>query len=90
MAEKRRSPLDGPDEDPEALAARIKLPSRPWSPVRNIVVRLFIAVGALVLAAVIVYLEGDCYADRGGRHTSCLVPGQRGIGHATSVPLPGR
>ena len=32
---------------------------------RNIVVRLFIAVGALVLAAVIVYLEGDCYADRG-------------------------
>ena len=65
MAEKRRSPLDGPDEDPEALAARIKLPSRPWSPVRNIVVRLFIAIGALVLAAVIVYLEGDCYADRG-------------------------
>ena len=34
--------------------------------------------------------DGAPRLHRGGRHTSCLVPGQRGIGHATSVPLPGR
>ena len=49
----------------EALAARVKLPSRTWSPIRNIGFRLFIALAALVITAVIVYFEGDCYADRG-------------------------
>ena len=63
---------DGPAQDPKELiilvvgeTARVKLPSRPWSPFRNILVRLLIAVGALVLASVVVYFEGDCYADRG-------------------------
>lgn len=65
MADKRRPVFTAADEDPEAVAARVKLPSRPWSPIRNIVVRVAIAVGALVVAAAIVYAEGDCYADRG-------------------------
>ena len=59
----------GPDltnsADPDAPVARIKLPSRAWSPIRNITARLFVALGALVFTAVIVYAEGDCYADRG-------------------------
>jgi voltage-gated potassium channel len=65
VADKRRQRPVAVDDDPEALTARILLPSRPWSPSRNILVRVLIAVGALVIAAVIVYFEGDCYADRG-------------------------
>jgi voltage-gated potassium channel len=65
VSDKRRLSVVAPDEDPEALAARVKLPSRPWSPIRNISVRLFIAIGALVVTALIVYGEGDCYSDRG-------------------------
>ena len=70
MADKRQRSLpltSSGDGDPEALNARIQLPSRSWSPVRNISVRFFIAVGALVVTAVLVYVEGDCYADLGQR-----------------------
>ena len=60
------SRLDIPGtNDAEALAARIKLPSRSWSPISNIGARLLLALAALVVTAVIVYAEGDCYADRG-------------------------
>ena len=63
---RRTSRLDLPGgTEAEALAARVKLPSRTWSPVRNIGFRLFIALAALVITAVVVYVEGDCYADRG-------------------------
>ena len=68
MAEKKRRslPLDIPEgPDAEALIARIRLPTKVIGPVRNIGFRLLIAVLALVAAAVIVYMEGDCYADRG-------------------------
>ena len=65
MADKRRLRSLAGEDDPEALTARVKLPSRPWSPFRNILVRIIIAVGALVIAAAVVYFEGDCYADRG-------------------------
>jgi voltage-gated potassium channel len=65
VADKRRLRTPAGEDDPEALTARIKLPSRPWSPFRNILVRILIAVGALVVAASVVYFEGDCYADRG-------------------------
>lgn len=64
MADKRQPVADGPDDDPEALVARIKLPTKSWGPVRNIVVRLLIALVALIIAGVVVYMEGDCYADR--------------------------
>jgi voltage-gated potassium channel len=65
VADKKRQRTAAVDEDPEALSARILLPSKPWSPTRNIIVRVLIAVSALIVAAVIVYAEGDCYADRG-------------------------
>jgi len=63
----RTTPLDLPSgPEAEALVARIKLPSKSWGPVRNILVRISLAVGALLVAASIVYAEGDCYADNGG------------------------
>lgn len=51
--------MDG--EDPSVV--RLRLPMRTLGPVRNIGVRILIALGALVLTAVIVYIERDCYAD---------------------------
>jgi voltage-gated potassium channel len=65
VADRRRFQAPAGDDDPEALTARVKLPSRPWSPIRNIVARIAIALGALFVTAAIVYFEGDCYADRG-------------------------
>ena len=63
--QRRSSRLDLPGgAEAEALAARVKLPSHTWSPIRNIGFRLFIALAALVITAVVVYAEGDCYADR--------------------------
>ena len=44
---------------------RLHFASRRFSPVRNITVRLGVAVLALIVTAVIVYLERGCYADRG-------------------------
>ncbi len=68
MAAKRKGnplPLDLPEGyDAEALIARIKLPTKTIGPIRNIGFRLLIALAALVITAVIVYMEGDCYADR--------------------------
>ena len=65
MTDKRRLRSLAGEDDPEALTARIKLPSRTWGPIRSILVRVLIAVGALLLAANVVYLERDCYADQG-------------------------
>ncbi len=44
---------------------RLHFASRKLSPVRNIAVRVAIALLALFVTAVLVYAEGDCYSDRG-------------------------
>ena len=44
---------------------RLHFAGRRFSPVRNITVRLVVAALALVLTAIVVYLEKGCYADRG-------------------------
>jgi len=51
----------GGDDDPGLR--RLRLPGRRFSPIRNIGLRILIALLALVFTAVIVYLEGDCYRD---------------------------
>ncbi len=43
----------------------LEFPERRFSPMRNIGVRVAVAVLALVLTTAIVYLEQDCYQDRG-------------------------
>lgn len=55
----RPARLRGSDES----AGRLHFASRRFSPVRNIGVRILIALLALVATAVIVYLERDCYRD---------------------------
>lgn len=50
--------------DEDAVASGLSFPERRFSPLRNIGVRVAIAVAALVITTVIVYLEDDCYADR--------------------------
>jgi voltage-gated potassium channel len=53
------------NEDEEDEASRIVLPSRGLNPAWQIGFRILIAVGALLVTAVIVYLERDCYDDNG-------------------------
>lgn len=55
----RRARLRAPEES----ASRLYFASRKFSPVRNIGVRLLIALLALVLTALIVFAERDCYRD---------------------------
>ena len=55
----RIQPADGPG------SGRLRFSSNRLGPVANIVLRLGVAVGALLVTALIVYLERDCYADRG-------------------------
>ena len=43
----------------------LKFPERRFSPVRNIGVRIAVAVAALVVTTVVVYATGSCYQDRG-------------------------
>jgi voltage-gated potassium channel len=43
----------------------LKFPERRFSPIRNIGVRVAIAVAALVITTVLVWWEQDCYQDRG-------------------------
>ena len=47
----------------EDSASRLYFATRGFSPIRNISVRLLIALLALVFTALIVYLERDCYRD---------------------------
>ncbi len=61
---KRKSRLQMPREAADATPP-LKFPERRFSPIRNIGVRILIAVLALVFTSAIVYLEGDCYQDRG-------------------------
>lgn len=51
-----------PAGDP-AAPPPLKFPERRFSPIRNIGVRILIAVGALVITTVLVYTERDCYRD---------------------------
>ena len=53
-----------PAEDPNAPPP-LKFPERRFSPIRNIGVRILIAVLAVLITASMVYVEGDCYQDRG-------------------------
>lgn len=49
--------------DDDYLATRLRFPARIVSPLRNIMLRLGIALATLVIAAVLVYWQGDCYRD---------------------------
>ena len=51
------------DDDDEA--SRIVLPSRNINPSWQIGLRVLVAVGALVITALLVYVERDCYEDNG-------------------------
>ncbi len=53
-----------PDADPSAPPP-LNFPERRFSPVRNIGVRVGIALAALAITTVIVYSEQHCYQDRG-------------------------
>ena len=55
-----RSPLTDPSAPPP-----LAFPERTFSPIRNIGVRIAVAVAALVATTVLVYVEQDCYQDRG-------------------------
>ncbi len=61
---RRRTRLGSSSADPSAPPP-LNFPERRFSPIRNIGVRLLIAVGALVATTLIVYAERDCYQDRG-------------------------
>ena len=54
------------------LASRIHFSGRRFSPITNISMRIIIALLALAFTTLIVYLERDCYADRG--QTGTLSP----------------
>ena len=43
----------------------LRFPGRPFSPYRSIFVRICVALGALLVAAILVFAEGDCYRDNG-------------------------
>lgn len=53
-----------PSQDP-SQPPPLKFPERRFSPIRNISVRVLIAVLALLITTSLVYFEGDCYQDRG-------------------------
>lgn len=46
-------------------AALLRFPERRFSPLRNIGVRVAVAVGVLIATTALVYAEQDCYQDRG-------------------------
>lgn len=50
------------DYPPSAL---LRFPERRFSPLRNIGVRIGVAIAVLVITTVLVYTEQDCYQDRG-------------------------
>lgn len=52
-------------DDDGATTAALRFPERRFSPMRNIGVRIAIAVAALAFTTAIVYAEQDCYQDRG-------------------------
>lgn len=55
----RLQPSDGPG------SGRLRFSSSRLGPVANIALRLGVAVAALLITSFIVYIERDCYADRG-------------------------
>jgi voltage-gated potassium channel len=55
----RIQPADGPG------SGRLRFSSNRLGPVANIALRLGVALAALIITSVIVYVERDCYADRG-------------------------
>ena len=59
---RRTSRLVTPAGDPSGPPP-LKFPERRFSPIRNIGVRIIIAVSAIVITTVLVYTERDCYRD---------------------------
>lgn len=59
---RRTSRLVTPAGDPSGPVP-LKFPERRFSPIRNIGVRIIIAVAAIVITTVLVYTERDCYRD---------------------------
>jgi voltage-gated potassium channel len=59
---KGKSRFQMPAEDPNAPPP-LKFPERRFSPIRNIGVRILIAVSALLITTTLVWVEGDCYRD---------------------------
>jgi len=55
----RIQPADGPG------SGRLRFSSNRLGPVANIALRLGVALAALIITSVLVYVERDCYADRG-------------------------
>ncbi len=61
---RRRSSPASPYADPNAPPP-LRFPERRFSPIRNIGVRIAVALAALAITTVIVYTEQGCYQDRG-------------------------
>lgn len=57
---RRRLPFDDPGAAPP-----LRFPERRFSPIRNIGLRILVAVLALVFTTALVFSERDCYQDRG-------------------------
>ena len=53
------------DDSGSPASVRFRFPERKFNPVRSMAVRFGIAVGALVFTAILVYVQRDCYQDRG-------------------------
>jgi voltage-gated potassium channel len=60
----RRGHDDGLAPD-ASVPPPLQFPERRFSPLRSISVRVAVALAAIVVTTTIVYLEGDCYQDRG-------------------------
>ena len=63
----------GKDGVGDTLGNRLLFANRRLSPVRNIAVRLLLALGAIVITTLLVFVERDCYADRGVTGTASLL-----------------
>lgn len=61
----RSKRADASLHDDSPVAPPLKFPERRFSPIRNIGVRVAVAVLAIVITTVLVYYEQDCYQDRG-------------------------
>ncbi len=57
----------------DKLSNRLLFASGRLSPVRNIVLRLLLALAAIVITTLLVFVERDCYADRGVTGTASLL-----------------
>jgi voltage-gated potassium channel len=68
-------PLQRPPKDSSGskVGSRLLFANSKLSPVRNIAARLLLAFGAILVTALLVFFEKDCYADRGVTGTVTLL-----------------